>query len=393
MKSSKKQFKFAVRRLKKCSDKIQNEKFASSLLQGGKTNIFEEIRKIRGTASTFSSRIDEEVGAHNIAKHFAEIYENLHNKVELENEFKDICDEVLGGVTDDSKEQVNRVTEKVIKDAIGLMKAKKNDAVFNIASDFYLNGPPELIPHLTKLVRTFLSHGSVPFVILLCTLLPLVKDNLGDITSSDNYRAIAGGCLLLKLIDLVVLLLEGEKLDFDEMQFAYQAKASTTMCSWTVTSVVDCFIRGGMPVYGAAMDMSKAFDMVEWSALFRTLLDRKVNHIFLRLILFIYGNQQCDVRWCGKLSKRFSVKNGVRQCGVSSGIFFAVYIDKLLSNLRESGHSCHINGVLFGAMIFADDIFLLSASRSGLQELVNICQEFVKSRNLKFGTNLDPKNV
>ena len=256
MKSSKKQFKFAVRRLKKCSDKIQNEKFASSLLQGGKTNIFEEIRKIRGTASTFSSRIDEEVGAHNIAKHFAEIYENLYNKVELENEFKDICDEVLGGVTDDSKEQVNRVTEKVIKDAIGLMKAKKNDAVFNIASDFYLNGPPELIPHLTKLVRTFLSHGSVPFVILLCTLLPLVKDNLGDITSSDNYRAIAGGCLLLKLIDLVVLLLEGEKLDFDEMQFAYQAKASTTMCSWTVTSVVDRFIRGGMPVYGAAMDMS-----------------------------------------------------------------------------------------------------------------------------------------
>ena len=56
---------------------------------------------------------------------------------------------------------------------------------------------------------------------LLCTLLPLVKDNLGDITASDNYRAIAGGSLLLKLLDIVVLQLEGNKLDFDPMQFAY----------------------------------------------------------------------------------------------------------------------------------------------------------------------------
>ena len=217
-----------------------------------------------------------------------------------------------------------------------------------------------------------------------------MKDNLGDITSSDNYRAIAGGCLLLKLIDLVILMLEGDKLNFDTMQFAYQAKASTSMCTWTVTAVVDHFCKGGAPVYGAAMDMSKAFDMVEWGELFNTLMERKLDPIFLRLILFIYSNQQCDVKWCGKFSKRFTVSNGVRQGGVSSGIFFAVYIDKLLVNLRESQLGCHINGVFLGAMIFADDIFLLSASRGGLQAMVNICQDFVVSKNLKFGTNVDP---
>ena len=145
-----------------------------------------------------------------------------------------------------------------------------------------------------------------------------------------------------------------------------------------------------MPVYGAAMDMSKAFNMVEWGELFRTLLDRRVDLIFLRLILFIYSNQQCDVKWSGKYSSRFAVSNGVRQGGVSSGIFFAVYIDKLLVILRESGLGCHVNGIFFGAMIFADDIFLLSASRNGLQAMVNICQSFVESKNLKFGTNADP---
>ena len=82
MKQSKRQFKFAVRRLKKCKDKIQDEKFVSSLLQGG-ANIFQEIRKSRGKTATFRSRIDDEVGAHNIAEHFAVIYENLYNKVDL----------------------------------------------------------------------------------------------------------------------------------------------------------------------------------------------------------------------------------------------------------------------------------------------------------------------
>ena len=212
---------------------------------------------------------------------------------------------------------------------------------------------------------------------------------VGDITSSNNYRAIAGGCLLLKLIDLVILILEGDELSFDAMQFAYQAKANTTMCTWTVTSVVEHFINRGTTVFGAAMDMSKAFDMVQWSSLFNDLLEHNVDCLFLRLIMFIYSNQQCDVRWSDQHSDCFSVTNGVRQGSVSSGIFFVIYINKLLAILRRSGFGCHINGIFYGAVIFADDIFLLSASKNGLQAMVDLCSRFVSARNLTFGTSVD----
>ena len=139
------------------------------------------------------------------------------------------------------------------------------------------------------------------------------------------------------------------------------------------------------------LDMSKAFDMVQWSSLFEDLIARKVDCLFLRLILFIYTNQQCDVKWNGQYSDNFSVTNGVRQGGVSSGIFFAIYIDKLLAILRRSGLGCHINGIFYGAVIFADDIFLLSASRGGLQAMVDLCANFVSDRNLTFGTNINPQ--
>ena len=66
-----------------------------------------------------------------------------------------------------------------------------------------------------------------------------------------------------------------------------------------------------------------------------------------------------------------------------------MYIDELLLILKRSRLGCHIDSVFYGAFIFADDIFLLSASRSGLQCLVDICHEFAARKNLKFGTNPD----
>ena len=74
------------------------------------------------------------------------------------------------------------------------------------------------------------SHGQIPTEILVCSLLPLVKDNLGDLTSSANYQAIATSSQILKLLDLVILILEADKLHCDQLQFGFQPKASTTMC-------------------------------------------------------------------------------------------------------------------------------------------------------------------
>ena len=67
---------------------------------------------------------------------------------------------------------------------------------------------------------------------------------------------------------------EKEKLYFDELQYAYQLNTSTTMCTWAVSNVVEYFNRRGSTVYSTSMDMSKAFDNVNWSNLF-CLLEKK----------------------------------------------------------------------------------------------------------------------
>ena len=228
MKHSKRQYKYAVRRLKRCNDTIQNEKFLAGVVDGG-CDIFKEIRKFRGKSNTSSSRIDDEVGSKNIASHFAGIYSELYNRVENGTKLGEISDRINSGIDNMSRAQLNRIDEELVKKALKKMKSNKRDAVFDTVSDCYINVPPELVSHITTLVKMYLSRGNVL----------LVKDKLGDITSSDNYRAIAGGCLLLKLLDIIILLLAGDNLSFSELQFAYQANVSTTVRSWAVTSVIE----------------------------------------------------------------------------------------------------------------------------------------------------------
>ena len=95
------------------------------------------------------------------------------------------------------------------------MKGGKSDVVFEFNSDCLINAPEILHTHLANLFRAFLIHGKVAVILLLCSLIPIVKDNLGDITSSDNDRAIAKSSLVLKIFDWIVLLTQGEKLSSD----------------------------------------------------------------------------------------------------------------------------------------------------------------------------------
>ena len=75
-----------------------------------------------------------------------------------------------------------------------------------------------------------------------------------------NYRSIALSSQVLKIIDWIILILYGETLGLDELQFAYQSGTSTTMCTWMVIETVSYYMRKGSDVYSCCMDMT--FDLV-----------------------------------------------------------------------------------------------------------------------------------
>ena len=100
---------------------------------------------MRGSGSTYSSRIDIEVGAENIAGHFADIYSELYNRVELGEQFEQVSKSIKEAVTEESVVQLDRVNVEIVQEALKHMKCNKHDALFTIASDCLVNGVAYLI--------------------------------------------------------------------------------------------------------------------------------------------------------------------------------------------------------------------------------------------------------
>ena len=101
-----------------------------------------------------------------------------------------------------------------------------------------------------------------------CAFLPLFKGGLKNPAKFDSYRAIAGASQLLKLFEYVVLIIWGEVLATDSMQFGFKAGVSTTQCTWVVNEVTNYFMRRGTAVTACLLDCSKAFDKCRFDKLF-----------------------------------------------------------------------------------------------------------------------------
>ena len=63
--------------------------------------------------------------------------------------------------------------------------------------------------------------------------------------------------------------------------------------------------------------MHPAFDRVEYIKLFRTLRDRKMCPVVLRLIMNMFINQSIQVKWISIVSAKY-ISNGVKQGGCIS---------------------------------------------------------------------------
>ena len=137
--------------------------------------------------------------------------------------------------------------------------------------------------------------------------------------------------------------------------------------------------------------MTKAFDLVRHSSLFRKLIQAGLSIIFVRLLLFVYTMQHANVRWNGQVSDFFSLCNGVRQGGIISAILYCFYVNELFQLLREQGYGCWINGKFAGIFGYSDDNLLIAPSLHALQEMLKICESYANTYNLQFSTDPNPK--
>ena len=338
------------------------------------------------TTGSLPEAVEDADNPKDIVDKFRTVYSTLYNSAPTD--IDDLWASLVIG--NDAIMEVTKVTGAKVKEAACRMKPGKSDVSGGYSSDALLHGPDLLFDCLATTIRSFLLHGTVTKSLLSCAFLPLLK-SLKDPAKTDSYRAIAGSSLILKLMDNVILLLWGDLLESDSLQFGFKAKVSTTQCSWLVNEVSMHYVKAGTPVITTLLDCSKAFDKCQFVPLFQKLLKRDVPSIVVRMLIFVYKEQEAWVRWGPLRSEMFSITNGTRQGSVLSPALFAVYLDDLILELRSYGLGCHMAGLWMGAVGFADDLLLMAPSRSAMAKMLEVCEKYAMELNLVFSTDPDPK--
>ena len=99
--------------------------------------------------------------------------------------------------------------------------------------------------------------------------------------------------------------------------------------------------------------------------------------------------------------KKMVVSRGLNSCNSSRQQLFSnkrlIFLHQLfnisgclLKELRQYGPGCHMGGLWIGVVAFADDILLMSPSRSAMAKRLNICEDYSNRLNLIFSTDVDP---
>ena len=388
MKKTRNIYHLQIRKMKRIQNRVKRNALLNSCLNNN-GDLFKEIRKQRRCNKVITTSIDG--CKEDIPTYFANKYEKLYNGVDDRDNLVMIQEHLRKNINRDDLEGVDIIIPKLVVEAIKRLKPGKSDPLLKVTSDFFINAPDILHELLSVILKSFIIHAHVSDFLLLSSLVPIVKDKLASITNSNNYRSIAISSIVLKIFDWVIIIGFKDYLSFDDLQFGYQPNVSTSMCTWLAVETISYFSRNGSDIFTCLMDMSKAFDNVQHSILFNKLLDKGLPYIIVRFILTTYHLQQANVKWNDEFSQFFSISNGVKQGAVISAVFYCIYTNELLEELRRRNIGCCIGQNYVGVVGYADDLFLMCPTLDGLQKMLNVCEKFASDHNLRFSTDPDPE--
>ena len=398
--SAKCQYKRLLRNSKKTVSSSITSSLTSDLLTRDTNSFWKKWKSLKGPNAPNCSMIGGSIGDKDIANCFASTYKSFYSESPANSALRSRFH------TEYETYKNLHINDSVVpfllswadmKSCVQNLKLGKASSTFMKAEHIY-NGCPELLKYLHLLFNGLISHGYLPHEFLFGTISPVLKDSNGDVSDPGNYRPITLSPCLAQFFEYCLLHKFEEYLTSDDLQFGFKRKHSTSHAIYALKTCVDYFTEHGSNVFVTFLDCSKAFDKVSHYGILLKLIVRGVPLCFLNLIMYWYLNMFSCCQWNSIKSEYFQLITGTKQGGVLSPRLFALYMDDLIIKLRASGLGCHIISLFLACILYADDLCLITPSRSAMQQLLDICQTYCseyclnfnskKSKTLLFGPSL-----
>ena len=171
-------------------------------------------------------------------------------------------------------------------DAVMCLKGGKSSDDDEISAEHFLNAPYSVFISLQRLFNSMFAHSFVPSQFSLGSILPLVKDRLGNHSDITNYRGITISPIASKILEHLLKAILSPFLATDALQFGFKKKSSTMHATYCLKQTINHYVENGSRVFCAFLDASKAFDRLVHAGLFLKLISRGIPKVFLDLIIF-----------------------------------------------------------------------------------------------------------
>ena len=208
---------------------------------------------------------------------------------------------------------------------------------------------------LTSMFKTALNKNIIPHTWKLANIVPIPKSNK-DTDKGTSYRPISLLSVIAKTLEKSLLPYITANIPNTPMQHGYKTQHSTVTALHTLNNTVaKGFSQMAPPArtITVALDMSKAFDIINIHTLIRELLQTNIPGTIIKFLANYIKGRKAYTTYRSHTSKQRQFKTGVPQGGVLSPALFNIYT----SDLPPPSAQVQV-------MAYADDITITSTHTS-----------------------------
>ena len=228
MRSSRAQFKYALEYAKRIEETTKADALAKDL-EGQKFDEFwKGVNKINQSSQLHTTTtIDGITGEANIAEHWRTHFHGILNT----NIFNQTLKSSILGTLDNIQHDAHMtVCYTDVHTLIHNLEFGKSAGPDGICAEALKCAHGQLSVLLSLCFTLFLSHGRLPPNLIETTIVLIIKNKCGNISSSNNYRPIALATSISKLLESIMLMKCEEYLCTSANQFGFKKAHGTELC-------------------------------------------------------------------------------------------------------------------------------------------------------------------
>ena len=261
-----------------------------------------------------------------------------------------------------------------VKTALNSMKNGKARGWDNIPNEALKNLPDNMLVKITELFNKIKTSGVMPNGWNKGRVTLVHKRGQRELLK--NYRPLTVIISLSGLYSRVLnerLTTVAEKYNLlGEIQNGFRKDRSAADNTFVLDTILWKARAAKKKVHLGFVDISKAYDSVNRSILWKKLSSIGIKGEFLASLMSIYKDDSIDCMVNGSLTRPIFLRRGLRQGCSLSPLLFALYISDVGSDINTTELGFQVGNVCVSGLLFADDLLLVARSSAGLQTLLDL---------------------